>query len=591
MISLALVSALVTGIVAYQQAASAMRDEAKAKLFAVLESREAALALYFNTIRKDVRYHAQSPLIVEAFSAFADAWSSLPDPRADYLQRHYIDLNPYGVGLKANLLRAADDSHYSNVHKRFHTLFSNLRAARDFHDIFLIDPDGNVLYTAVKERDFGTNLEDGRWRTSSLARVFRAIAQTPTVDAVAFADFSAYAPSAGAPASFIAAPVFDPSLKYLGVLAFQMPIDAMNEVMQVTAGLGDTGETYLVGSDRKMRSDSRFYAGRSILVRDVDTEQVRAALAGEEGVLVAADYREQPVYSAFKPFQFLDTRWALLAEIDEAEVLAPVYRLNRLLTISGVVIALAITLLGYLLAIDLAQPIITMTKAMSRLSNNDLTVNISVSERRDEVGGMARAIIRFKDFAIERERLRERLSYMAQHDALTGLPNREFAMRSLEEMLYPADNQAHPVTLMFADLDGFKMVNDTYGHQAGDQLLKEIASRFAYCLRPEDMLARLGGDEFLIVLPETSERAECERIAERLLSSLQKSFVTSDSKYEVGVSIGVATFPTDATSVATLMKAADEAMYEAKEGGKNRYAFAGGPSGIGTVSQGIQGES
>ena len=574
MISLALVSALVTGVVAHQQASSAMQFEAEGKLFSLLESREAALKRYFDTIRRDVVYHSQSSLVIDALAQFSNAWSALEPRAAKYLTRHYVVNNPYGLGLRSHLLDASDASDYSAAHRKFHAQFTRLRAARSFHDIFLIDAAGNIIYSAAKESDFGTNLLTGPWKESNLAATYKSIHHAPAIGDIVYADFAPYAPSSGAAASFIAAPIFDADKRFVGAIAFQMPIDQLNNVMQVTAGIGDTGETYLVGSDLLMRSDSRFYAGRSILKRKVETEPARLALTGEEGVGPALDYRDIRVFSAYKPIDFLGTRMALLAEVDEAEVMASAYRLNNLLTISGVVIAIAITFLGYLLASDLAHPIVTMTRAMSRLSENDLTVNISVSERRDEVGGMANAIIKLKDFSIERERLREKLSFMAQHDALTNLPNREFALAHLEELVAKSADSNEPLTVMFADLDGFKQVNDTFGHQVGDQLLTEISSRFLYCLREDDMVARLGGDEFLFILPATGERSETSRIAKKLLASLKKSFVTSDSALMVSVSIGIAILPTNARDTRNLLKAADQAMYRAKKAGKDNFAFA-----------------
>jgi len=573
MICLALISALATGIIAYQHAAKEMRVEAEQKLFSLLESRESSLKRYFETIRQDVLFHSQSPLVTASVEAFSAAWRQLPSDKAGYLKNLYIAKNPYSQGQKDNLLYADDSSQYSEVHKQYHPVFKSLIAARSFYDIILIDPQGNIIYSAEKELDFATNMYNGPWAMTNLADVFRKVNENAQPNSLAYSDFSPYQPSNNTPASFIAAPVFDQNQQYLGVLAFQMPINQLNAVMQVTAGMGKTGETYLVGGDLLMRSDSRFYTDRSILKTKVNTSSARDALLGEEGVTTTIDYRGTAVFSAYKPIDFLGVRWAMMAEIDEAEVLEPVYALNRFLTISGVIIAVVITLLGYLLATDLSVPIVAMTDIMKRLANNDLDVNISVTKRQDEVGSMANALEVFKENAIERDHLQQKLSYLAERDSLTGLPNRKYVMDHLSKLIEEHQDINGQIAVMFADLDGFKQVNDTLGHQVGDQLLKEVATRFSLCLREDDLIARIGGDEFIIILPNIATLQDCDHVADKLLASLKDSFAITDKSLRIGVSIGIAIYPLHTETPSTLIKLADDAMYTSKRSGKNTYSF------------------
>ncbi|MFT2112093.1 diguanylate cyclase domain-containing protein [Marinomonas sp. 2405UD68-3] len=574
MIFLALISALVTGVIVYQHAAEAMRSESKAKLYSLLESRESALKKYFKTIRQDVTYHSQGPLVPSAIKEFNAAWKALPNDKTRYLQSHYIKNNPFSLGLKANLLNADDASDYSQTHKKYHSLFINLIAARAYDDVFLIDVQGSIIYSAKKELDFASNLRTGEYRHSNLAEAFANVSQNKTQGFLFFADFASYEPSDGAPASFIAAPIFDEDKHYIGVLAFQMSIDELNNVMQVTAGMGETGETYLVGMDYLMRSDSRFFSSPSILKKRVETTSVKSALAGQEGVEATLDYRNVPVFSAYKSIDFLNTRWAILAEIDEVEVLEPVIILNHFLMISGVIIAVAITVLGYLLAIDLAKPIVTMTNAMNRLARNDLSVNVSVSEREDEVGGMAQALLLFKNSALEREEMRKRLSYLAEYDSLTNLPNRNYAMTYLNKIIETHRETDKRFAVMFADLDGFKSVNDQYGHQIGDKVLKEVSLRFTRNLREKDMVARIGGDEFLLVIPNIQTQEDCSDMADKLVNSLDSLLESPYDQVEIGVSIGIAIFPEHALQVEDLLRVSDDAMYKAKANGKNRYVFS-----------------
>jgi diguanylate cyclase (GGDEF)-like protein len=365
--------------------------------------------------------------------------------------------------------------------------------------------------------------------------------------------------------------VLDQNGKLSGVLALQLSIKKLNQVMQVTAGMGDTGETYHVGPDLTMRSDSRFYSTSSILKTKVDTIPVQMAMNGENSVIIADDYRGVSVYSAFKSIDVLGETWAILAEIDESEVHQPIHSLNSFLYLAGFIIGLLIAALGYFLSNDLANPIRSMTKAMNRLSKNDLSTNISVDERRDEVGLMAKALVEFKKFALEREQLQKHLSHMSKHDSLTGLPNREFIMPYLKEKTDRDNLDNTGITVMYADLDGFKGVNDSHGHAAGDAILKQVSEQLKQCLREEDIVARMGGDEFLITLSKKTSIADCQKIADKIIKNISTIHVVGDQLISIGVSLGSATFPEDGIDTRELLQKADQAMYAAKANGKNCY--------------------
>ena len=143
-------------------------------------------------------------------------------------------------------------------------------------------------------------------------------------------------PSHGAPASFFSTPVLADDGGFLGVLAFQIPVDRINAIMQATAGMGESGETYLVGQDLLMRSDSRFSDESTILKTEVDTLTVRKALQGGVGLEITPDYRGIPVLSAYGPLDFEGVRWAVMSELDAAELMAPLVRIRRLVALTAV---------------------------------------------------------------------------------------------------------------------------------------------------------------------------------------------------------------------------------------------------------------
>ncbi len=163
----------------------------------------------------------------------------------------------------------------------------------------------------------------------------------------------------------------------------------------------------------------------------------------------------------------------------------------------------------------------------------------------------------------------------ADHDALTGLPNRALLSRRLAEAVVHSEQLQHSVVVMFLDLDGFKAVNDTHGHHVGDQLLRIVAQRLSDCVREEDTVSRLGGDEFVVILPLFDSRytEQASEVAQRILESLATPMKLQDKELQLGCSIGVSRYPDDGKNTEMLLKNADTAMYQAKAQGRNNVQF------------------
>ncbi len=176
------------------------------------------------------------------------------------------------------------------------------------------------------------------------------------------------------------------------------------------------------------------------------------------------------------------------------------------------------------------------------------------------------------------EMIRQRtaeLAHLAHHDHLTGLPNRMLLVERLERAVTAAGRYGRNLAVLFIDLDGFKHVNDTFGHNAGDEVLRETARRLQANLRSSDTLARLSGDEFVVLVSEMSRATDAREIAEALLACLADPYPVQGNDVALTASIGVSVYPQDALDAATLQQHADIAMYHAKESGKNRISFYG----------------
>ncbi len=207
-----------------------------------------------------------------------------------------------------------------------------------------------------------------------------------------------------------------------------------------------------------------------------------------------------------------------------------------------------------------------------RKSGEEFAKRLSIVGIVSSAGVMKQYVAVFADVT-QRKHDEERIRYQANYDSLTGLPNRSLFMDRLAQSLHLAERAGQRVGLMYIDLDGFKLVNDTLGHKAGDELLKEAAKRLLFCVRHGDTVARLGGDEFTIIMPNLGEVRYAPVIAQRMIEALEQPFLLEGREAFISASIGITIFPEDATDSLTLLKNADAAMSRAKEQGKANYQF------------------
>lgn len=205
-----------------------------------------------------------------------------------------------------------------------------------------------------------------------------------------------------------------------------------------------------------------------------------------------------------------------------------------------------------------------------RRSGEKFPMELSASEMI--LGGRRYFIGIVRDIT-ERKLVEEKLAYFAHHDYLTGLPNRILFLNRLEHANLLARRNKYKVAVLFLDLDGFKKVNDTLGHDAGDQLLREVATRLKEAIRASDMVARVGGDEFTFILINIGSYENASLMANKIIAALSKPFELKGQQCHVGGSIGVSIYPDDAQEIEVLIKQADEAMYAVKQSGKNSHKF------------------
>lgn len=406
---MAVVTALVVGFTSIKAASGDMLEASVEKYNALSASRTAALSDYLKSIQQDLTTLSTNDETHAALRELEKEYFALSGKDAlSYLHKAYIEENENPAGSKHLLDYAPDGSGYSAAHRRHHPWFRQFLTEKGYYDIFLFSKDGTIVYTVFKELDFATNVLEGEWRDTDIATVFRQTKENQKPGFVAFTDFKPYAPSANVPAAFIATPIFDAFGNFAGAIAFQMPIGRINEIMQVSTGLGESGETYIVGGDYLMRSDSRFSKESTILKTKVEGDTVKAALAGQSMSGVIEDYRGIDVVSASSPVEFNGVKWAVLAEVDLEEVMRPINAMRNHILMGAVLALLVIGLIAFVVARGISRPISSMADVMSYVAKGDLNREIVGADRSDEIGDMARALQVFKETAIETEKMRAR---------------------------------------------------------------------------------------------------------------------------------------------------------------------------------------
>jgi two-component system cell cycle response regulator len=196
-----------------------------------------------------------------------------------------------------------------------------------------------------------------------------------------------------------------------------------------------------------------------------------------------------------------------------------------------------------------------------------ITKPYDLIEVRQRIHNLLEVRLLYKEVA-EYARIHKEL---ALHDALTGLPNRRLVLDRLITLLLHAKRSQHRIAVMYLDLDGFKAINDLYGHDCGDKLLIMASERLRFATREEDTIARLGGDEFMVVIGEIADLKDIHRPATNIIRELSQPYIIDSITVRVTASLGISFYPDDGADVDILIRSADQALYEAKRAGKNRY--------------------
>lgn len=538
-------SILVTAYLGYQSGKSNLTDRVFNQLTSVRASKAYQIESYFKTIRNHIQTLSIDPSVGTALSEFTNAYrqlenvplpadalpkinayyqneflpklaqteqgspvlnSFLPEAIAsNYLQYYYIANNSNPIGKKHLLDKANDSSEYSRLHGRYHPIFRNIIEKFGYYDLFLIDPDGRIVYTVYKETDFASSLTVGAYNESNLARLFASVRRSKEKDYARIIDLESYAPSYGAPAAFIAAPIYNQD-KFIGVLAIQVPVDEINNVMTGNRkweadGLGKSGETYLVGPDYLMRSVSRFLIETpeeylktlvalgvnnetiqrirqyktSVLSQAVKTTAVEESMMGKQDIKIIRDYRDIPVLSSYSLLQIEGLKWAILSEIDLAEAYAPIYDFERQLVISATLLMLLVILLAMVMASLFVKPINQLITSARKVAAGQLDA-IAVLETEDEFGELAQSFNLMVSSLRDQTDLVEEKNRENEQLLLSIFP--AAIAKRLKQGEKNIAESASNVTVLFSDLTGFSKLSDSLTAYEIVSILNDLVTSF-----------------------------------------------------------------------------------------------------------------
>ncbi len=347
----------ITGFMAMNTTGNSLNEETEAKLTAIRDIKKGQIEGWFGERFGDVQVLSAFYEVADAAKKFAEAFEA----------------------------EGANGEMYKSVHDFYDPVLQKYEKEYGYYDLFLISTKGDVVYTVEKEPDYGANMVSGQYRDSGLAKAFKGALRGTTT----LIDFEAYAPSNGTAASFIATTITSGG-KTVGVVALQMPLASINKIMQERSGLGESGETFLVGKDYLMRSDSRFEKESTVLKKEVKTQASEAALSGKSACEVVPDYRGTLVWSCYDKLDIKGVDWVMLAEVDEEEAdQARASVQNMVLILVGICAAIVLVIAVFF-SRSISKPLTGMSGIAGELAKGNIDQEIEVNSK-DEIGELGTA--------------------------------------------------------------------------------------------------------------------------------------------------------------------------------------------------------
>jgi methyl-accepting chemotaxis protein len=324
------------------------------------------------------------------------------------LQSTYISENTYPLGAKDNLIKTGDGSTYDKYHQKYHPIFKGYLDRFSYYDIFIVDNNGNVIYSVYKELDYATSLKSGSFSDSGLGQCYRKANSLDRSTAFTFADLDNYTPSYESPAGFIGSPIFAGDKK-IGVLIFQLPIEKINKLSEISQDLKLPANTSLIGPDQLLRSNINYSKSYTVekVFRDkslkIENSAVTEALAGKSGVTTIKNVAGNDSKVAYTPINILGVNWALLSEIEVQEINKEIDTMNQGATAMNsklikstmmalVIAAIVILLIAWYFSRWISVPLSNASNNSENINNSAKAVNVEITRIASSIDEMSNVI-------------------------------------------------------------------------------------------------------------------------------------------------------------------------------------------------------
>jgi class 3 adenylate cyclase len=545
MVLCTIIAAVVVGVIAFQAGRSSLRNQVFNRLTELRESQSRTLESEFKDLTNSLIIYSHGAITVPALQAFVAGFDQLGNATIDPTQQRSIidyytnnfmkeiekysnvrpDLNAVLPSTNAQRYLQAtytaqrksddvavmmDDAHdgsaWSAANARYQDFFRQIVQRFEFQDVLLLDTRGNVVYSAYKDVDLGTNILTGPYNASKLRGVYEKALASNSDDYVGITDFEIYQPAEGQPTAWMVSPVSADG-RTEGVMAVQFPITKINRLMTfdkqwAAVGMGETGEAFLAGPDDLMRSDSRLFLenpsqykhdvvqagtspdiadaavklGMTCLIQPITSQATRAAQRGESGTMITTDYLGHETLQAYAPVQIPNSglHWSIVAKLDTAEAFARESAFTKTMVISTAAIIFIVCLAAMVASQVFVRPIRRLEAGTQRISGGEYDVVLPV-ESRDEIGDLTQAFNEMsRNLAIKEDLLSEQ---RRENDRLLSLlmPERVVERYRQGEEIIAQDH--HDVSVIFADIVGLDRLQAELSSEESLAIINELARK------------------------------------------------------------------------------------------------------------------
>lgn len=590
---ISLFSILTIGFLSWRSNHAIVESLVMAELEALRHIKAEQLESYFQTMRNQVEVLSEDEMIINAMIAFNRSFrglssqsippeisqgletfytteffpklfATLPgqaeyaryrpgNPAGVYLQYHYIAANPYTSELEKGLLDQAEDgSDYSAEHAHYHPRLRTIANRLGFDDLILVNYEsGDVVYTVAKQTEFASNLLNGPYRKSNEATAFELVRTNPDRGNVHVVDFELYRPGYGNPAGFWSVPIYN-GTHIIGIMLVQISLAEVNKLMTYNqswteAGLGQTGESYLVGQDLLMRSNARAFIERpadyltglqadgvpertqnmieklntTVLFQRINSFPAREALLGRAGTQLTADHYDRPIIASYQPLTLETLQWALVTEIEQTEAYAPIYDFQNTLLIAVVVMMTLCTFAALVIATGFLRPVKQVIEGTRQVSIGKYDTQLQITHN-DELGELAAGFNRLAQTIRQQDLLATTQQQQNEQLWLALLPE-SLAQRAQKGTTSGLLEEAQQVSILTAQIRGFHELTAGKPATVVAQLLQTLSLELDEAATQQDVerLAAAGQQWLCICGLSRAYLDHSRRVAEFALAAQQ----------------------------------------------------------------------